>query len=92
LNVISKKGGTVYAPASNTVNMIRMILEDVSGLAVGSVVLDGEYGLRNISIGVPVELSPQGVKRILEWELDEEEKATFYQGAENLKRIIETVT
>jgi len=91
LNVISKKGGTVYAPASNTVNMIRMIVEDVSGLAVSSVVLDGEYGLRNISIGVPVELSRRGVKRILEWELDEDEKATFYKGAENLKKIIKTV-
>ena len=91
LNVISKKGGTVYAPASNTVNMIRMIVEDVSGLAVSSVVLDGEYGLRNISIGVPVELSRRGVKRILEWEIDEDEKATFYKGAENLKKIIKTV-
>jgi len=91
LNVISKKGGTVYAPASNTVNMIRMIIEEPCGLAVSSVVLDGEYGLRDISIGVPVELGRRGVKRILEWELDEEEKATFYRGAENLKRTIKTL-
>ena len=91
LNVISKKGGTVYAPASNTVNMVRMILEDVPGLAVCSVVLDGEYGLKDISIGVPVELSREGVKRIFEWKLDEDEKAIFYKGAENLKKVIKTV-
>ncbi|RJS93208.1 malate dehydrogenase [Candidatus Bathyarchaeota archaeon] len=91
LNVISKKGGTVYAPASNTVNMIQMIIEDSSSLAVSSVVLNGEYGLRDISIGVPVELGRGGVKRILEWELDEDEKATFYRGAENLRRTIKTL-
>ena len=91
LNVISKKGGTVYAPASNTVNMIRMIIEDLCGLAVCSVVLDGEYGLKDVSIGVPVELNRQGVERIFEWELDEDERATFYRGAENLKKIIKTI-
>ena len=91
LNVISKKGGTVYAPASNTVNMIRMIIEDSCGLAVCSVVLDGEYGLEDVSIGVPVELSRRGVKRVLEWKLDEDEKAMFYRGAENLKKNIKAV-
>jgi len=92
LDVISKKGGTVYAPASNTVNMIQMIVEDSSSLAVGSVVLDGEYGLRDVSIGVPIELGREGVKRILEWELDEDEKAMFYRGAENLRGIIRELT
>jgi len=91
LNVISKKGGTVYAPASNTVNMVQMILEDRCGLAVGSVVLDGEYGLKDLSIGVPLELGRGGVKKIFEWDLSEEEKAAFYRGAENLKRNIEAV-
>jgi len=91
LNVISKKGGTIYAPASNTVNMIQMMINDVSGLAVSSVVLDGEYGLKDISIGVPVELHRRGVKRILEWDLDEDERQTFCKGAENLKRVIKNV-
>jgi len=91
LNVISKKGGTVYAPACNTANVIKMIIGDMHGLAICSVVLDGEYGLRDISIGVPVELSSQGVERIFEWDLDEEEKTTFYKGGENLRKIIKTL-
>jgi malate dehydrogenase len=91
INVISKKGGTVYAPACNTTNMIRMILEDKGGLAVGSVVLDGEYGLRAVSIGVPFEPGREGVKQILEWELDDSEKAAFYKGAERLKKTIEAI-
>jgi malate dehydrogenase len=89
INVISKKGGTVYAPACNTANMIQMILEDKGDLAVGSVVLNGEYGLRDISIGVPLELGREGAKGILEWELDDAERATFYKGAERLKKTIE---
>jgi malate dehydrogenase len=91
INVISKKGGTVYAPACNTANMIQMILEDTGDLAVGSVVLNGEYGLRDVSIGVPLELGREGAKRILEWELDDAERATFYKGAERLKKTIEAV-
>jgi len=91
IRVISKKGGTVYAPACNTANMIQMILEDTGGLAVGSVVLNGEYGLRDVSIGVPLELGREGAKRILEWELDDEEKAKLHRGAERLKKIIRAV-
>ena len=48
LNVISKKGRTVYAPASNTANIIQMIIEGDSRLAVVSTVLDGEYGLNGL--------------------------------------------
>ena len=92
LNIISKKGGTVYAPASNTVNIIQMIIEDKPRLAVVSTVLDGEYGLRGISIGVPVELGSGGVKRVIEWDLEEDEESTFYRGAENIKKIIKKLS
>jgi len=92
LEVISKKGATIYAPTSNTVTMIQAILHDEKRLAVCSVVLDGEYGLKNVSLGVPVILGENGVEQVLEWELDEEEKAIFYQGAENLRKTIADVS
>ena len=92
LNVISKKGRTVYAPASNTANIIQMIIEGDSRLAIVSTVLDGEYGLKGISIGVPAELGSRGVERVIEWGLDEDEKSIFYKGAENMKRIIEEIS
>ena len=91
LNVISKKGGTVYAPASNTANMIQMILENSGCKAVCSAILDGEYGLRDLSIGVPVELNRSGIKRIVKWRLSNDEMKTFLIGAEKLKRVIDSL-
>ena len=91
LNVISKKGGTVYAPASNTANMIQMILKNSGCKAVCSAILDGEYGLRDLSIGVPVELNRSGIKRIVEWRLSDDEMKTFLIGAEKLKRAIDSL-
>jgi len=92
LRVISKKGATVFAPANNTVNMIQAILRDEKQLAVCSAILDGEYGLKNVSVGVPVTLGKKGVERIIQWEMDEEEKEAFYRGAESLKTTIEEIS
>lgn len=91
LNVISKKGATIFAPASTTVNMVEAILRDEKRVAVCSVVLDGEYGLRDVSIGVPVRLGKQGVEAVLEWELEEEEKRLFHNGAEYLRRTLQEI-
>ena len=91
LEVISKKGATIFAPANNTVNMIQMIMKDEKKTAVCSTVLNGEYGLNGLSIGVPVVLGGNGVEKILEWDLDKEEKAAFYNGAKNLKEAVKTM-
>ncbi len=88
LSVIGKKGATIFAPANNTTNMVQAILRDEKRLAACSAVLDGEYGLRDLSIGVPVMLGRNGVEKILEWQLDEAEKKAFYAGAESLKKMI----
>lgn len=91
LDVISKKGATIFAPASNTVNLIQSILLDEKTIGVCSAVLDGEYDLEGVSIGVPVILGRRGAERILEWELDEEEKGSFYRGAEHVKGTVEEI-
>jgi len=92
LKVISKKGATIYAPANNTANIIQSILKDEKKLATCSVILDGEYGLSDLSIGVPVLLGRRGVEKVLEWELDESEKEVFCRGAEKTKEAIEQLT
>lgn len=91
LTVISKKGATVYAPAKNTVNMMEAILEGGEGVYVCSAILDGEYGLKDVSIGVPVKLGRGGIEEIIEWDLDEDEEKAFYSGAESIRRAIESV-
>lgn len=91
LDVISKKGATIYAPANNTVNMIEYVVKDEKKLCVCSAILDGEYGLRELSIGVPVILGCGGIKEILQWRLDEEEKSVFYSGAEAIRNAVVSV-
>lgn len=91
LQVISKKGATIYAPASNTANMVEAILMDKKKASVCSVVLNGEYNLKGVSLGVPVVLGCDGVEKVVEWDLDEYERKLFYKGAEQLKETIQTM-
>ena len=88
LEVISKKGATVFAPANNTANVIQSVLRDEKRTAVCSAVLDGEYGVTDLSVGVPVTLGRNGIESILQWELDEEEKRAFHRGTDHLKDIL----
>ena len=90
-DVINKKGATIFAPTSNTVDMLQMILGDEKRTAVCSVVLEGEYGLKDVSIGVPIVLGRKGAERILEWELDEEERQSFYKGANYIKEVLNKI-
>ena len=91
LQVISKKGATIYAPASNTANMIEAILKDEKKVFICSVVLDEEYSLKGVSLGVPVVLGCEGVEKVVEWDLDDYERKLFYKGAEQLKETIKTM-
>jgi len=91
LQVISKKGATIYAPACNTVNMVEAIIKDERKLAVCSCVLNSEYGLQDVSIGVPVILGRNGIEKIVEWKLDEHEKILFLKGAHQLKETIRSI-
>ncbi|MEM3816118.1 MAG: malate dehydrogenase [Candidatus Bathyarchaeia archaeon] len=91
LMIILKKGATVYAPANNTVNIIEAILRDERKTYICSAILNGEYGLTGVSIGVPVILGRGGVEKIVEWDLDEYERKIFYSGADSIRKAIESV-
>ncbi len=91
LQVISKKGATIYAPASNTANVVEAILKNQKSLSVCSVVLDGEYGVKDVSLGAPVILSANGIEKVIEWDLDDSEKSLFNRGAEQLKETIKSM-
>jgi len=92
LEVISKKGATIFAPASNTADIVQSVLQDKKNLVVCSAILDGEYGLKNVSIGVPVIIGRAGVEKIMEWDLDDSEKELFYAGANKLRNIISDIS
>ncbi len=86
INIISGKKATEFGPASATADMIQAIAEDRGELIPSSIVLKGEYGMKGISIGMPVVLGEGGVKEILEWDLDEAELADMHASGEVLAK------
>jgi malate dehydrogenase len=92
LNVIQNKGATIFAPAKHTADMVENIVMDKKRVMACSVNLKGEFGLENVSVGVPVKLGKLGIEEIAEWRLEEDELSQLQQAAEKLKRFYESVT
>ena len=85
MEVIKRKGATFYAPAICIYRMVKAVLEDTKEEIPTSVVLQGEYGIRDVALGVPVILGKDGVEEIVEYDLSDEEKAMLMKSAEILK-------
>jgi malate dehydrogenase len=88
IEIISRKGATYYAPAACTARMIHSILGDLKEEIPSCALLEGEYGLKDVSIGVPVILGRRGVERIVEYPLTADEKAKLTASAENVRKNI----
>src|SRR4029077_12231061 len=72
-----KTGSAYYAPAMSAVEMVEALLTDAKRLGPCSVLLQGEYGLRDLFIGVPVVLGAKGVEKIIKLELSHDELAAL---------------
>lgn len=86
--VIAKKGATIFAPGNAIARMVRAILWDRKEILPCSTLLEGEYGLSGICIGVPAVLGRGGVERVLEIKLTDKERDLFNRGADTLKEAI----
>ena len=86
-----KSGSAYYAPAAATVNMVKAVIRDEKKLLPASVLLEGQYGLKDICIGVPVVLGAGGVEKIIELELGKEELAALHKSAETYREILESM-
>jgi malate dehydrogenase len=71
--------------------MIRAIARDSCELWTASVVLDGEYGLEDVSLGVPVTIGRHGVREILDWPVDPVEQAALERAAGVVREAVESV-
>jgi malate dehydrogenase len=91
IDVITKKGATVDAPANGVVRMVKAIAWDRREVIPASAYLEGEYGLKGLCIGVPLVLGANGVQRILPLDLDEKEKALFLKGAKTIREGIAAI-
>jgi len=76
-----KDGSAYYAPAASAVDMIDSIVNDRKRILPCSAMLDGQYGIKNVYIGVPVKLGATGVEEILEINLAQAELEALRKSA-----------
>ena len=84
-----KTGSAYYAPAYAAVRMTEAILKDKKRIMPCTVYLEGEYGINNLFIGVPVKLGAKGVEEIIEIRLTEEEKKALHASAAAVQRLVD---
>lgn len=83
-----KTGSAFYAPAASAIAMAESYLKDKKRLLPCAAHLDGQYGLKDIYVGVPVIIGAAGVERIAEIALDKAEKAMFDKSVDAVKGLI----
>jgi len=74
-----------YAPASAVIQMVAAVVMDKKKILPCATYLTGEYGLRDVFVGMPVKLGAYGVEGIMELELTDEEGKALLRGAEKIK-------
>jgi malate dehydrogenase len=84
-------GSAFYAPGSATVEMVEAILKDKKKILPCSVYLQGEYGIRDLFVGVPVKLGARGVEEIIEITLTDEERQALQRSAAAVKELVDVI-
>ena len=90
---ITKLVGTSawYAPGSAAAEMVEVILKDKKKILPCSVFLQGEYGIHDLFVGVPVKLGARGVEQIIQIKLTPEEDAALKKSAGAVKELVEVI-
>ena len=83
-----KTGSAFYAPAASATNMAESYLRDQKRIIPCAANLSGQYGLKDIYVGVPTIIGNKGVEKIIEINLNEIEKLNFSKSIESVKNLI----
>jgi malate dehydrogenase len=86
-----KKGSAYYAPAAASVEMARSILCDEKRVVPCSCYMDGEYGLKNIFIGVPAILGANGVEKVIELKLSKKDQSDLQKSASKYTGVLKEI-
>ena len=84
-----KTGSAFYAPAASAINMADSYLRDQKRIIPCAANLSGEYGFKDIYVGVPTIIGNKGVEKIIEINLNEIEKLNFSKSVESVKNLID---
>ena len=90
--VIKLKGATVHAPGNAISSIIESIVKDKKQVMPVSTNLQGEYGYSDVSIGVPAVIGKNGVEKIVELDLNNDEKEWFKKSVDSIKNAISSIS
>jgi malate dehydrogenase len=86
-----KTGSAFYAPSAALAQMVEAILKDKHLIVPAAAYMQGEYGLKDMFFGVPVMLGRKGIEKIVEYDLDPDEKASLDKSALAVKDTIKAL-
>ncbi len=84
-----KTGSAFYSPAASAVSMAQSILLDEKRLLPACAFLNGEFGVNGYYVGVPAVLGSNGIERVVELSLNEEEQSALDKSVEAVKKLVE---
>lgn len=86
-----KTGSAFYAPSSSVVAMVEAIVRDKKRVLPCAVWLEGEYGIKNLYVGVLAKLGTNGVEKVVELDLNETEKTNLKRSADAVQSLVEVL-
>jgi malate dehydrogenase len=86
-----KTGSAYYAPSASVAVMVEAILKDKKRILPCAAFLEGEYGIRDLYVGVPVKLGARGIEQILEIRLTPEERQALQKSADAVKDLVDAL-
>lgn len=86
-----KTGSAYYAPAASAVEMVESILKDKKKVLPCAVYLQGEYGIKDLFVGVPVKLGAKGIEKIYELKLSSDEGAALKKSASAVQELVDVL-
>jgi malate dehydrogenase len=86
-----KTGSAFYAPSAAVLQMVDAMMLNKKRIVPAAAYLEGEYGVNNLFIGVPVVLSEKGVEKIIELELTAEERKGFDNSISAVQELLEAM-
>jgi len=87
-----KNGSAFYAPAASAVKMVEAVVKDKKEILPACVYLEGEYGLTDICLGVPVKIGKDGAEKIIELDLNSKEKSALDESVKSIKESIDNIS
>ncbi|RYE06255.1 MAG: malate dehydrogenase [Rickettsiaceae bacterium] len=86
-----KTGSAYYAPAASAIEMAESYIKDKKKILPCAAYLNGEYGYDDVYVGVPVVIGSNGVEKIIQIELNDEEKTAFEHSVKGVQELIDII-